>query len=264
MKSALGWIGIGAAILVLGGCAAKLHSFEVLPETPEYVLRSPDARETPFPDILHAYNGFVRGGESVDLRPLMQLRIENAYYQPGASRRGLDGFLGTEKARYEVLARGLKLTSVEPMKNRPEGDAPVDELIPEEQTHFREYRFYFEIVFARSRNSRGSVLLGADSKEELEALSAKLREPESVCGKGAAHCAVFPEACSVAVYMGIVVNGKRQDAVWGSRLSSVMETPRPFAMKRLYAGRLVPVRIQAADAGVLGMMLLPGDHIDFK
>ena len=251
-------------VLVLGGCSTKLHSFQVVPQTPEYLLKSPDARETPFPDILHAYNGFVRGGESVDLRPLMKMHIENAYYQPGSSRRGLDGFLGTEKAAYDVSQNGLRLLSVESMKNRPQADPPVEKLIPEDQMHFRQYRFYFEIIFARSNNSRGSVLLGADSVGELNELSARLREPESVCGTGARHCAVFPEACSVAIYMTVVVNGKKQEAVWGSSVASVLEKPRPFTMKRLYNGHLLPVRMAAGDERVLAMQLLPGDEIKYR
>jgi hypothetical protein len=36
----------------------------------------------------------------MELRPQMELRIENAYYRKGMPKRGLDGFLGTEIARY--------------------------------------------------------------------------------------------------------------------------------------------------------------------
>jgi hypothetical protein len=259
-----GTLAIAVLAVVLVSCGPRVRSFQVIPETPEYLLRTPDAQQVAFPDIPRAYNGFVRGGESVDLQPLMELRIENAYYKPGASRRGLDGFLGTETARYEVCSGGLKLLAVEPMKNRPEADPAVQDLIRPSQMHFRAYRFYFEIVFARSRNARGSVLLGANSEEELKGLAAQLRDPELVCGNGAAHCTVFPEACSVAVYMKIVVNQKPQDVVWGSKLSSVIESPRPFTMKRLYNGRLLPVRVKGDPEAVLAMPLLPGDQITLR
>lgn len=77
-------------------------AFQVLPHNPAYLLRSPDARETPFPEVLRAYNGFEPGRGWIDLYSLMELRVENAYYQKGASRKGLEGFLGTEVARYAV------------------------------------------------------------------------------------------------------------------------------------------------------------------
>jgi hypothetical protein len=55
----------------------------------------------PFPDVLRVYNGFEPGRAWMELRPGMELRIENAYYQPGMPRSGLNGFLGTEIAQYK-------------------------------------------------------------------------------------------------------------------------------------------------------------------
>jgi hypothetical protein len=81
-------------------------------------------------------------------------------------------------------------------------------MISAPETTFRYYRFYFEIVLKRNSGSHGSVLLGANSKEELDRLSAQLNQTEAVCNAASIHCAVFPEACSVSVEMKIVVNGK--------------------------------------------------------
>ncbi len=252
----------GALILLLScpGCRSA-RSFRVLPNSPHYVLRSPDARETPFPDLLRAYNGFEPGRGSLDLRPLMELRIENAYYQNGASRRGLTGFLGTEIARYEVLPRGLRLLLVQPMPNRPADQAPVQQLLSQPGLKFPYYRLYFEILFARSHNAHGSVLLGAGSKEELDQLSAQLAHPEEVCTATASHCTVFPEACSVSVEMKIVVNGKPQTVGWGSLLMSIADHPQHLGMKRLNAGRLTPLQIDPHDPDALRLPLLPGDQI---
>jgi hypothetical protein len=50
----------------------------------------------------------------VELRPQLRLRIENAYYKAGASRRGIEGFLGTEIAKYEVSPRGLRYSLPSP------------------------------------------------------------------------------------------------------------------------------------------------------
>jgi hypothetical protein len=253
-------------LLLLPASCLSPHrgTFVVLPRSPSYLLQSPDRRDTPFPDLIRAYNGFERGQNWIDLRPLMGIQIENAYYRKGMPARGLNGFLGTEIAQYEVTARGLRLLSVRPMKQRPEGSVPVQRLIPSAQTTFRYYRLYFEIIF-RNGNTHGSVLLGANSTREIEQLSAKLNHPETVCNGNSPHCTVFPEACSVSVEMRIVVNGKAQMVIWGMSLESIVTGhPQYLAVKRLYAGRLIPVEINADDPQALHLPLLPGDHVTWK
>ncbi len=237
-------------------------AFQILPNNPAYLLRSPDARETPFPEVLRAYNGFEPGRGWIDLHPLMELRVENAYYHKGASRKGLEGFLGTEVARYAVGSHGLRLLSVQPMKDRR--DLPVQRLISPSLTDARYYRLYFEIIF-RSSNTHGSVLLAANSQAELEQLSVQIDHPETLCSRTSTHCTVFPEACSVSVEIKVVVNEKPQAIVWGSLLESVVpDRPRRLVLTRLYAGRLIPVEINSQDPNDLRLPLLPGDHITWN
>jgi hypothetical protein len=236
-------------------------TFRVIPDSPAYLLKSPDFRKTPFTNVLKAYNGFERAQRWIDLRPLMELRIENAYYEKGASRRGLAGYLGTEVAHYEITAHGLHLLSVHTMKDRPEDQMPVQRLIRESALAFQCYRFYYELIFARGGDSRGSALLGADSIEELNTLSRQLDQAETVCSVASPHCTVFPEACSVSVEMRIVVNDKPQTVFWGSLLASTAAHPHHLEMRRLYGGRLRPVKINFRDPGALRLPLLPGDEI---
>lgn len=259
-------ISLGCLPFFLTACAMRLARtyFEVLPNSPNYLLRSPDSRRTPFPEVLKAYNDFEAGHAWIDLEPLMELRIENAYYEPGAPRSGLTGFLGTEVARYGVGPHGLALVSVQPMLNRPKDDIPVQDLISNSETQFSHYRLYYEIVFSHRDHSHGSVLLAADSQAEIEALSVQLSHPEAVCSQGSTHCTVFPEACSVSVEMKIMVNGKPESAIWGSTLGSIAKQPHHLEMKRLYAGELRPVRMDAKDPNSLLLPLLPGDRIVWK
>ena len=252
--------------LLLAACAVRQPNirFRVLRGSPNDLLRTPDAQKIPFPDVLHAYNGFEAVQSYIDLRPLMELRIENAYYQPGASRRGLAGFLGTEIAHYAVAAQGLQLLSVQSMKSRPTDDKPVGELIAKSETSFKYYRLYYEIVFAKVDHSQGSVLLGADSENEMDRLAAELINPESVCHPGARHCTVFPEACSVSAEMEIVVNGNAQTVVWGTVLGRIITHPRHLNIKRLYAGGPVPIQLNPRDPGILLLPILPGDQINWR
>jgi hypothetical protein len=238
--------------------------FEVLPNSPNYLLQSPDSRRTPFPEVLKAYNGFETGHQWIDLQPLMELRIENAYYEPGFRRSGLSGFLGTEVGRYRVTPHGLHLVSVEPMANRPTSEPPVQDLISSGRTKFSHYRLFYEIVFSRRDHSHGSVLLGARSQTELEGLSAQLSDPESACSDNSAHCTVFPDACSVSVEMQVFVNGRPRSVFWGSLLGSIAQKPRRLDVKRLFGGELRPVRLEENDPKSLLLPLLPGDRITWN
>lgn len=253
--------------LALASCSCALQrrdpSFHVIPGRPDYLLQSPDASETPFPQVLTRYNGFIPGSGQVDLRAGMELRIENAYYREGAPKHGLNGFLGTEIARYRITGGGeLHLESVRSaLKRRPVDQEPVQALIHSRQKRYPHHRFFYAIVFRREGSTRGSVLLGADSGDALDHLSTQLlRDPDSVCD-GSPRCTVFPEACSVALEMEIRVNGARRAVLWGSPLSSIASGPN-VSLRRVYNGRLTNVDLDPADPAARHLPLLPGDRVE--
>jgi len=150
----------------------------------------------------HWQNRILTPGQGwLDLRPPMQLRVENAYYREGAPKRGLDGYLGTEMASYQVEPNGrLRLLTAQHMKDRPHDQLPVERLMPSFIRRYRYHRFYFAILFRRYATARGSVVLGANRIEDLERLAAALlTDPDAVCNDQSTRCMVFPESCSVAV-----------------------------------------------------------------
>ena len=256
--------------LLLDLSCARRHaagSFRVLPANPDYLLRSPDSSETPFPELLNRYNGFIPGKDWLDLRPQMELWIENAYYRQGAPKRGLANFPGTETAKYQVRPKiGLRLISIQShLQKRPPDQPPVQKLIRASQQRYRYYRFFYAIVFRQRGAVRSSVLLGAASINELDRVAALLlSDPDSVCGGQSTHCTVFPAACTVSLEIEIVVNGARQTVPWGSPLASIAAKPRHIGLVRLYNGRLTPVEIDPTDSNALRLPLLPGDQVDWE
>jgi hypothetical protein len=255
-------------VLLNSSCVVR-HAgvFLVVQDRPDYLLRSPDGREDSFPETLRRYNGFERGRSGMQLLPKMELRIENAYYQAGKPKRGLDGYLGTEIAHVQVGTEGgLKLLSVKSMSGRPADQLPVEQLISPAQQRYRYYRFYFEILFKTGSIPRGSVLLGANSREELNNLAELLpSQPDTVCASGSLHCLVFPEACSVSIEMAIVVNGASRSVLWGSTLESIMSRkPVQVSVHRPNACRVTAVHLDAQDTNALKLPLLPGDRIEWK
>lgn len=252
-------------VLLQASCLTRhgAGSFAVIPHAPDYLLRSPDAVETPFREVLQRYNHFEPATDWMDLRPWMELSVENAYYKDGFPKRGLDGYLGTETAQYQVQSKGgLRQVSLRSMKDRPANQRPVQDLMSHAQRRFRYYRYYFAIVFNKDAKESRSVLLGANSTAELDRLASALAaEPDSVCSGGSLHCIRFPDGCSVSIEMQIVVNGRRQTVLWGATLKTITGHSQDIALLRHYEGRMVSVSIDASDPKALGLPLLPGDEI---
>ena len=234
----------------------------MLPSKPSYLLRAPDASQTPFPEVLGRFTRYATLW--VDLRPLMDLHIQNAYYREGAVKRDLASYLGTASARYQTRpGGGLRLVAVESrLPQHPAGQAGVEQLIPPAYQRRRFYRFFYEVLLNRQSELRGAVLLSAASRAELDRLRTRmLQDPGAVCGTGAARCAVFPDTCTVSVEMEIVVNGAPRTVDWGSLVASVAPHPGHLEMQRVHAGRLTQVEIDPADPDALRLPLLPGDVV---
>jgi len=245
-------------------CAARRTgtAFRVLPGQPDYLLRSPDSKETPFPEVLNRYTNAGPGW--VELRPLTELRVENAYFREGAPKHGLANFLGTEIARYQVLATGgLKEASVESrVEQRPADQPPVQQLLNELQRLYHIHRFFYQVLLNKKSDVRSAVLLGAESADEMERLTTQLlTEPGSVCGDGLTQCTIFPEACTVSLEIEVMVNGDPRTVLWGSTLAEFAESHRHAALFRRYQDGLAPVEIDVRDREALRVPLLPGDVV---
>jgi hypothetical protein len=234
------------------------------------LLRAPDLKETPFPNVLAGYTAVGSGW--VDLRAQMGIRVENAYFREGAPRRGTEGFIGTEVAEYRTETNGrLRLVSVD-SKLQPKGaqhpvdQPPVQELLAESLARYRYHRYFYQVVFSKANGEvHGAVLLGAGSAKELAGLATRLlNDPDSVCTAKSIRCAVFPELCTVTPEIEIVVNGKAQMVRWGSLVGSVVSRPQKLQVLRSYGGRLTPVEIDSGDPNALRLPLLPGDHLDWE
>jgi hypothetical protein len=204
-------------------------------------------------------------GDGIDLLPLMELRIENAYYPEGAPKHGMDGFLGTEVARYRVATDiGLQLISTQPLPvQRPADQLSAEELISSQHKRYRHYRLYRAIIFSQRRGIHSPVLLGTDTVEQLYSLSEQLlSEPERVCNSESDHCTVFPEACSVAIEMEVVVNGAPRTFLWGDRLWAITgRDPNRVEVVRYLDGTSAKVNLDLSDPTAIQAPLYPGDQV---
>jgi hypothetical protein len=207
-------------------------------------------------------------GSWVDLIPETELRIENAYFEPGVPRQGFSGYLGTEIARFQVRRdRGLWPLGVQtPLATRPSNQPSAQELIRPSQTRYLKYRFYYAVVFTQKGTVGGPVLLGALSLVQLERLGRQLlAEPDSLCGDRSLHCTIFPDTCTVSLEMQIVVNGATRTVPWRSILASVAPGARHIELvRRLGVNRSASQSINAADPEAVRMALSPGDEVNWE
>jgi hypothetical protein len=248
-------------------CATRraVTSFHVVPARPDYLLRSPDSKDTPFPDVLGRYAHVGPGW--VELRPEIELRVENAYFREGAPKRGLANFLGTEIARYQMLATGaLEQIAVQSrVAQRPADQPPVQQLLSETQRRYPHHRLFYQVLVSKKADIRSAVLLSAASMDDLDRLTEQLLiEPDSVCDGVSTHCTAFPEACSVSLEIEIVVNGAHRSIPWSSVLADVVERQRHVELYRPYTGRLAPVEIDPTDPSAFRLPLLPGDRVKWR
>jgi hypothetical protein len=198
----------------------------------------------------------------LDLRPGVRFSVEQAYYSPGATRRGLTGYLGTRVATFGFRPNGdLLLVSDEskPFQAVPPNQLPTEPLLPPHMRSKRRYRFFYAVTFARSGRPSSPVLLGARSIKEIEELSARLKAaPDDVCSPQSVQCAVFPEGSTVSISMEIVVNGAPQVVLWGSVVGSVTGGRPASRLERMASGSL-----EVLPNGNPTIRLLPGDRISF-
>ena len=258
---------LALALALTLSCAAR-HSttaFRVLPARPDYLLRSPDSKEVPFPEVLSRYT--KAGLDWVDLCPQIELRVENAYFREGAPKHGLANFLGTEIARYRVLPTGtLERVSVESRVHQPPADQPaVQQLLSEPQQRRHHHRFFYQVLLNKKSNVRSAVLLGSESTDELDRMTNQLTsEPDSVCGDPSSQCTIFTEACTVSLEIAVTVNSAHRTVSWGSTLADFFENHRHVELFRRYQNELAPVEVDNRDHEALRVPLLPGDVIKWR
>jgi hypothetical protein len=194
----------------------------------------------------------------------MGLRIENAYFREGSSRRELEDYLGTEVARYQASMTGdlVQIGPTQVVPNRPANQLRVDQLIPEAQRKVPHHRFFYQILINPTDTHRTAVLISAATPERLASLTELLlRDPSKLCSGDSTSCTVFPKSSSVSLEMEIFVNDSPKTVAWGSWLWTITGDTGSPKLFRLYKGRLTRVKFDPKDPGARGVPLLPGDHV---
>jgi hypothetical protein len=265
-KIPLGFLG-GSLVAVFAGstsCALRTtDTFRVLPSTPQYEIQSPDLTRTSYDEVLRAYT--PRGDGWIELKLGMGLFVQYALFREGSKEHTLENYLGTESIRYEVEGRGelAEFGEVSRMEPRPQDAQPVDQLISKRQLEKKHHRFFFQVVIYTPEAHRVAALISADSPEQLQSLTEKLRSgADALEDVSRDDYTLLPENASAAVELSLTVDGSPTRVIWGSRLSKVVAGSRRPKLFRLYKGEWRRVDFDPDDRQSLALPLLPGDRVE--
>jgi len=208
----------------------------------------------------------------VDLRPGMELRIEQAYFREGSPKRDLADYLGAQSVAYGVgkdgALRAGEVTSFlsnHPEREQPRDQPPVQTLIPRRNLRYRYHRLFFQLAMSRTEAMHPAVLIGSGSVAQLDKLTKTFVLAGSRCGpRPSDKCVTFPAFSTTSLVVEVVVNGVSRKLIWGSTLGSVATNPRSVKLLRNANGRLESVPVDIADPETLRIILLHGDQLDWN
>jgi hypothetical protein len=223
-------------------------------------LRQAITETFPFPPQIAAYLRFgtYTFTGSIDLMPGFLLRVVSpAATDPDVSFYTIAGEAGGERVRVSLLSgAGSAMT------------------IPENPAFYR----YLYWTGASPHNFRTTILAAPDRKTLHDATSQFLSDPESFCAKPGPGVFCQSVAASVGMNVGfyIRVNGSDvfvrmggtiSEAVGearnGLRVAGRQPLPQNVSVRRMFHGKLIPIKVVGAPTDILGLVAMPGDEITF-
>jgi hypothetical protein len=223
--------------------------------------RVAEALPVPFQDVAFYRNGYNALGGYVDLAP-----GERAFQQSLAASDGT--FAQTDALGYEFTARaGSDGTSVRATGGHPElSFVRWDEAAAFHHRLFLRTRFLHQ---ASAKPELHAVLLAAPDLAALAELT-RSKDPEDACAEAAGKvpCVIFPNRLTVGPQILVAARGK---PAWVDITASAGELPRRagakaprLKLRRLFAGKLVPVNLTGAGPLALRVPLVAGDELKWQ
>jgi hypothetical protein len=134
---------------------------------------------------------------------------------------------------------------------------------------------YFRLLFrteASSANHIATIISAPDKARLNEATKERETGPADSChgvSVAGATCIVFPPDFGVNGEMRIQVNGHEDFVRVEANLGELMHStragavPKTLMIRRVFQGRVIPVRFDYTNQDILGLVLMPGDEISW-
>jgi hypothetical protein len=155
------------------------------------------------------------------------------------------------------------------------GEAPVEKHRAQSSVVLPDFPGYYRLLFMKEEMPanyvRRAILLAASEERALRKTSPRGQgEAEAFCREINAPdvtCVAFPANFGVNPQLRVQVNGKDKFVSVGGMLFEVLgrdvkgKPPKSLKVRRLYRGRLIPIRFTTGD--VWRLVLMPGDEITY-
>ena len=157
------------------------------------------------------------------------------------------------------------------------GEPAVEKRTLRNDLHFSQSPGYFRLLFmvddnaATVRVTRAILLSAPDQNRLAQAVASRQESAESFCASLAVPgvtCIIFPKNFGVSPELRVRTNGQDFYIRVGGFLREAMDLehpengpPKTLKVRRLYRGRLVPVKFDPKSDDILKLVLLPGDEI---
>jgi hypothetical protein len=155
------------------------------------------------------------------------------------------------------------------------GKARFDKSQPQNTLALPESAGCFRLVLrteaAFSENISIATLLSASDEKTLADATRQLTSrPDAGCEvvtEHGANCMMFPPRVGVGIELGVHVNGRQVFVGLGGSLGGAIRAEKPPAdvetlqVRRLYQGKLIPIKFDPTSRAILNLILMPGDEI---
>ncbi len=156
------------------------------------------------------------------------------------------------------------------------GKAPIPQSAPHNTLALPESPGYFRLVLrteaAASENISIATLLSAPDKKTLADATRQLMsgpaQPCEIVTVPGANCMTFPPRVGVGIELGVCVNGHEVFVGLGGSLAGAINSEKPPAdiektlqVRRLYQGKLIPIKFDPTSRAIFNLVLMPGDEI---
>jgi hypothetical protein len=157
------------------------------------------------------------------------------------------------------------------------GDPAIEKRTLRNDLHFSQSPGYFRLLFmaddnaATVRVTRAIMLFAPDQTRLAQAVASRQVSAENYCATLALPgltCTIFPRNFGVSPELRIRTNGEDFYIRVGGFLKEAIDLrdaengpPKTLKVRRLFRGRLVPVKFDSNSNDILKLVLLPGDEI---
>jgi hypothetical protein len=157
------------------------------------------------------------------------------------------------------------------------GDPAIEKRTLRNDLHFPQSPGYFRLLFmaddnaATVRVTRAILISAPDQNRLAQAVASRQESAESFCAAlsvPGVTCIIFPKNFGVSPELRVRANGEDYYVRVGGFLQEAIDLqhpenglPKMLKVRRLYRGRLVPVKFDPKSDDILKLVLLPGDEI---